>query len=346
MGESLKEAQAHLLKNNKKFMILGQGVNSESYGLKKFSPKRVLEMPISEVAFSGMAVGLASQGFRPLVHHIRTEFSLLVLDQILTHASRWQFNFKKNYHCPVSFRIGVGRGWGNGPQHTATYHSIFLQSPGLNVLIPAFAQDSYDHVMFLMNTIHPSVILEHRWLYKFGSVLNKNLKITKLNRATLVMGSKKILLLTYGDGLVEALKTKEILNQKKLDCSIMNISYFPAFERFNANLTNEIKKYQHIYMVDTSPYEFGLLQGLAGELLIKNCHKKIKSIKVISPPFVPCPTSAELSKVYYPNSKKIINIIFKDLKLNKIDIPEPTFNEIHLNPDYFMNKKYKIKKIY
>ncbi len=54
----------------------------------------------------------------------------------------------------------------------------------------------------------------------------------------------------------------------------------------------------------------------------------------------------ELSKVYYPNSKKIINIILKDLKLNKIDIPEPTFNEIHLNPDYFMNKKYKIKKIY
>ena len=79
MGEALKIAQQDLLKKKNKFMVFGQGVSSDGYGLKKIAPHKVIEMPISEVAFSGMAVGLASQGFRPLVHHIRTEFSLLVL---------------------------------------------------------------------------------------------------------------------------------------------------------------------------------------------------------------------------------------------------------------------------
>lgn len=347
MGEALKLAQQNLLKKKNNFMVFGQGVSSDSYGLKRIAPHKVIEMPISEVSFSGMAVGLASQGFRPLVHHIRTEFSLLVLDQILTHASRWEFNFKKDYICPVSFRVGIGRGWGNGPQHTATYHSVFLQSPGLNVMIPAFAQDAYDQIYFLMHTNNPSVILEHRWMYKIGSILKKKQAVKKLNTATLIKGPKKILLLTYGDGLVDCIKVKEILMKNKLDCSIICISFFPAYKRFSKQLLKEISEYKNIYLIDTSPYEFGLLQGIIGELFILSNKKKIKLVKIISPPFKPCPTSAKLAKKYYPNPDKILKKICKNLKIKKkINYKKLNFNEIHLNPEFNISTNYKLKRIY
>jgi pyruvate dehydrogenase E1 component beta subunit len=280
-GEAIKLALIQNLKSNKKFMVFGQGVNSKNYGLKDIAPKQVLEMPISEVGFTGMAVGLASQGFRPFVHHISTEFALLVLDQILTHASRWSYNFGTEYKCPISLRISVGRGWGNGPQHTATYHSIFLQSPGLDVMIPSLSQEAYDQVLYLLHNNNPSVFLEHRWLYKISSKLKIKKKITKLNRATLIKGTKKILLLTYGDGLVECIKTKEILNKNGLDCSILSISYLPAHQRVNANLINCILDYDKIYVVDTSPFDFGLLNGLLGIVLLEKNSLQKKIVKIL-----------------------------------------------------------------
>ena len=329
-GKAVDTAIHSNLKENKKFILMGLGV---SYGNKPFFssfPSRVLETPVSELSFTGMAVGLASQGFRPMVDHGRIEFSILALDQILTQASRWEFMFGGNYPCPVTFKLCVGRQWGNGPQHTGTYHSTFLQSLGMDIFIPSTPEEAYLHTKNSIKNKNPSVILEHRWLYLNDQNFQISKNSKKIHRGTAVKKNKsKILIVTYGDGFSESLKAQKILEGENVDVSVLSLSFFPKDKRVSKNILNEILKYEKLYYVDTSPFDFGILSSISG---LKNLNKKnyIKQNEHhISPPFYPCPTSPKLTSRYYPNGNIIAETIFFNEKKKKLKIKPLTFYETH-----------------
>src|SRR5258708_1021712 len=123
--DAILQAHAENLSENARSLILGLGVNypngadGTTKGLAGRFPKQVFDTPVSELSFTGMAVGLGSEGFRLIVHHGRVEFAMLAFDQIFTQASRWNYMFGGDYPCNIGFRICIGRQWGNGPQHTA-----------------------------------------------------------------------------------------------------------------------------------------------------------------------------------------------------------------------------------
>jgi pyruvate dehydrogenase E1 component beta subunit len=343
--ESIKFAHLKNLGMSKKNIVLGLGMTYPNEGLWEKFKNQVFDTPVSEMSTTGMAVGLASQGFRPCIVHGRVEFAMLAFDQIFTHASRWNYMFGGNYKCPVTFRIGIGRQWGNGPQHTASYHSIFLQSPGLNVFIPSTPFEAYEYLVYSSLCNEPSVFLEHRWLYKTFEYLDlKKINSNKLLLATLyeskIKKKKKYLIITYADGLIESLKAYQYLKER-VDINILNISGFSCYNRNYDKIIKLILKYDEIILFDTSPYEFGLLSGLVGFLGISS--NKIIKIKKFSPPFTPCPTSPSLTKNYYINYRKIIEYIQKKEKFNII-IKKAGFDELNLWPefDYTPFKKNKI----
>ena len=124
--EAIKKGILKILGKSKKNLLLGLEVTNVGTGFEENFPDQVFETPISEAASTGLAVGLATQGYRPHIVFGRVEFALVAFDLIFTQASRWAFTFGNKTICPVNFRIQIGRQWGNGPQHTANYHSIFL----------------------------------------------------------------------------------------------------------------------------------------------------------------------------------------------------------------------------
>ena len=164
-GKAIDVAILENLKKSKKFLLMGLGVSYDNKQFYSKFPKQVIETPVSELAFSGMAVGLGTQKYFPMVDHGRVEFSILAFDQIFTQAGRWEYMFGGNYPCTPCFKICIGRQWGNGPQHTGTYHSIFMQSLGLDIFIPSTPYEAYLHIKNILKLKNPAVILEHRWLY-------------------------------------------------------------------------------------------------------------------------------------------------------------------------------------
>jgi pyruvate dehydrogenase E1 component beta subunit len=326
-GEAINKAILKNLSISKKFLLMGLGVSYDNKEFYSKYPEQVIETPVSELSFTGMAVGLASQGYKPMIDHGRVEFSILALDQILTQAARWEFMFGGNYKCPACFKICIGRQWGNGPQHTGTYHSVFMQSLGMDIFIPSTPYEGYIHVLHTLKNNNPSVILEHRWLY----LNNQNFKIKnnyKIHKALLVGNKKKILIITYGDGFVESLKAKKILKENGIEVSVMSLSYFPKNERISKKIINAISNYEKIYYVDTSPYDFGLLSGLSGIINTSKKYKK-KPEFILASPFNPCPTSTKLTKNYYQNSYSISKAIYKMEKNKKLIIKPLTFEQIH-----------------
>ena len=145
--EAINLAHLHGLEKNKNSLILGLGVNypngadGTTKSLAAKYPSRVLDVPVSEAAFTGMSVGMATMGLNPIVHHGRIEFALLAMDSILTQASKWNFMFGGDYPCSLGLRINLGRQWGNGPQHTAAYTPLFINTPGIDVLWPSNPQE-------------------------------------------------------------------------------------------------------------------------------------------------------------------------------------------------------------
>lgn len=338
--DAIREGHLKNLSSNQRSLVIGLGMTYPNEGLSELYPDQVFDTPVSELALSGMAVGLASQGFFPTVVHGRIEFALLAMDQILTQASRWNYMFGGNYACPVSFRIAIGRQWGNGPQHTANYHSIFMQSPGLDIFIPSTPKEVFDHIRYISKIKNPSVILEHRWLYKTSQEFDTNSEIpSKLNQGSLYNSSVEtnILLVTYADGLIDAIKAKEYLEKIEIGINVLNISSFNQKGRISSEIHKIISDHEEVIFLDTAPIEFGIMSGVAGLNSFKQ--KKIRNnFHYLSPPFHPCPTAPSLTKDYYVSYDKIIEFIAKLSQKDNLEKITPSFDEINLWPEFDFTK--------
>jgi len=336
--DTIKDAQLHNLKAKSKFLVLGLEVSYDEAGLKKKFDKQVLETPVSELSYAGLAVGLATQGYLPFVHFGRIEFAMLAFDQIFTQASRWNYMFGGNYHCPVCFKIQIGRQWGNGPQHTASYNSIFLNSVGLDLFIPSTPQDCWNHITYILNNKNPSVILEHRWLMQTSQKIKKKIKKKIPNGHLYEEKKSDTLLITYGDSLPDCIRAQQILKKRNFKVSVLNLSFFPKEERFSKNIINTISNFKNLYFVDSAPFVGGLLGSLSAEVSSKINHLNIYHL---SPPNTPCPTSTKLVYNYYLNYVTISNKILKNNNLKKFSEKILTFEDVHLWPKFLYQDNYK-----
>ena len=146
--EAIDSATVEVLKQSRRNLLFGLEVTNQGSPYVKARKRQVFETPVSELSTTGLIVGLSTEGYNPTIVYGRVEFAMLAFDQIFTQASRWTYMFNQESKCNANFRIQVGRQWGNGPQHTANYHSIFLQSLGIDVYIPSTPEEAF----FQLNT--------------------------------------------------------------------------------------------------------------------------------------------------------------------------------------------------
>ncbi len=344
--DAICQAHKEGLDENIKSYVIGLGVDypngadGTTKGLSKEFPERVLDCPVSESAVTGMCVGMASMGYNPIVHHGRVEFALLAMDQILTQAAKWDYMFGGDYPCRFSARLNIGRQWGNGPQHTSSYNSLFANTPGLNVLWPSRPKEAYLYTKYMHNSDSPSIQMEHRWLFKTKDKIENGLETTKLQTAAVYGDCSDIIILTYGDSLVEALKVKEKVDDRNI--SIICLTAFVGSRVIPEELKLLIKNSNTLLVLDSSNYEYGLLQGVIGSLGEEgNLPKKIK---VFSPPFIPVATAAKLVQEYYPVCPSLITYLRKT-KLTASVSEQYSFDEINLPPEFDFTE-YQPDKIF
>ena len=333
--EAIASAHREGLIVNENSLILGLGVNYENgadgttKGLAAEFGERLMDVPVSEAAFTGMAVGMGNSGLNPVVHHGRVEFALLAMDQILTQAAKWNFMFGGDYPCSLGIRLNIGRQWGNGPQHTSSYSSLFLNTPGLNIFWPSRPSEAYYYTKRLHTLKNPTISMEHRYL--FGTSDSREVKTTakKIQTACSYGSGEKVTVLTYGDGLIEALRIRNHIPD--LDIKIICLTSFINDRKIDFQLVDEIDRSEQIIVIDTANYNYGLLQGTIGQIA-QNIDVS-KKLKIFSPPFAPCATAPSLVKDYYPRAPEIVDYLIS-LKLTKDPMNVYSFDELHLPANY------------
>jgi len=161
-AEQIKEGLDEVLGTDQKSLIMGLGVTDPkgvfgtTLGLfDKYGPRRVIETPTSENAMTGIGVGLAITGYRPIMVHQRLDFFLLAMDQLVNSAAKWHYMFGGQQSVPLTIRLITGRGWGQGPTHSQNLHTWFTHIPGLKVVMPAFASDAKNVVSCINSGSEP-----------------------------------------------------------------------------------------------------------------------------------------------------------------------------------------------
>ncbi|MGZ5926964.1 MAG: alpha-ketoacid dehydrogenase subunit beta, partial [Rhizomicrobium sp.] len=132
---------------------------------KQFGSDRVFDMPTSESAMTGIAIGAALNGLKPVLTHQRLDFALLSMDQLVNNAAKWRFMFGGRRSVPITIRMIIGRGWGQGPTHSQSLQAWFAHIPGLKVVMPTTAEDAKGLLLSSIFDPDPVIFLEHRWLH-------------------------------------------------------------------------------------------------------------------------------------------------------------------------------------
>ncbi len=339
-AQAINKALHEEMKRNKNLVCFGLGINDPlrffgtTKNLKeKFGEDRVFETPTSENAMTGVGVGMSIHKNPCVMMHQRLDFFLLAMDQLVNSAAKWHYMFGGQKSVPITIRLIVGKGWGQGPTHSQSLQSWFAHIPGLKVVMPSLPNDAYNLLKSSIRDPNPVIFIEHRWLHEIEEkkILIKNLK--KNISAKLLNKGKDLTILSYSLSTIEILSMKKILFDNNVSYDHVDISTLKPLDL--SLLKNSLKKTKKLLIVDTISHPIcSIGSEILSQIFLDKEIKLKKNPILISLPDIPTPTSFFYTKDFYVGKKEIFNSVEKllgrklryHLNLNEIhDVPNKNF---------------------
>lgn len=285
-----------------------KGVFGTTLGLQdRFGEARVFDMPASENAMTGVAIGASLNGIRPIMSHQRVDFFLLALDQLVNNAAKWHYMFGGQTSVPITIRLIIGRGWGQGPTHSQSLQAWLAHIPGLKVVMPATAADAKGLLLSSIFDDNPVVFLEHRWLHNLKSDVPENDFRIPIGKAQQLRAGKDISIISLSYMTIEALHALEFLENNDVTCDLIDLRSVKPIDW--ELIFDSVRKTGRLLVLDT-----GVITGsIAGEIVARvsiECFDSlIQAPQRIALPDFPTPTSPALTKDFYAAAVEIVNKI-------------------------------------
>ena len=305
-----------------------KGIFGTTLGLKeKFGSNRVFDMPVSENAMTGVAIGASLNGIRPVMSHQRLDFFLLAMDQLVNNAAKWFYMFGGKKSVPITIRLIIGRGWGQGPQHSQNLQSWFAHVPGLKVVMPTTSYDAKGMLLSAIFDDNPVVFLEHRWLHNMeGDVPVGDYRVP-LDKAGILATGGDLTIVSLSYMTVEALHAMEALQMQGIHCDLIDLRSINPIDW--DTIFRSVKKTGRILALDTASETL----SVAGEIIAKVSTELFNDLKCppgrIALPDYPTPTSPALSGHYY---KWAVNIVREVGEMLGRTLDTEYINKIHKTP--------------
>jgi len=310
------------LESDPRVVIIGEGVPDpknifgSTAGLReKYGTRRVFDMPLAENGVTGVCIGAAMSGLRPVMIHQRIDFSLLALDQIINNAAKWSYMFNGVTSVPLVIRLIIGRGWGQGPQHSQSLQAIFAQIPGLKVVMPTTARDAKGMMLAAIEDENPVIFIEHRWLHQIEDNVQDNYYITPFGKARKMYDGSDVTIAAFSYMSIEALKAGRALDVHcGISADIFDVRSLSPLDI--DSIIDSIKKTGKLIVVDTAS-KSGSFSGELLSQVIERGFSYLKEAPVrIAAPDHPAPTSHYMADGYYPEATeialKVVDMVHKD----------------------------------
>lgn len=296
----------------------------------RFGAERVFDMPTSENAMTGVAIGAALNGIKSVMTHQRIDFFLLAMDQLVNSAAKWHYMFGGQKSIPITIRLIIGRGWGQGPTHSQNLQAWFAHIPGLKVVMPTTPEDAKGLLLASIFDPNPVVFLEHRWLHNtVGEVSDGDCRIP-LGKARIAKVGADITIVAMSYMTVEALHAANYLESQGISCEVIDLRTIKPLDW--QTVMDSVAKTGRLLALDS-----GFTTGsVAGEIVARVAMEKFSELKTaparLAMPDVPEPTSPALTKGFYVRAtdvaEKVMMMLGRDVSQVRLNLTEPTPHDV------------------
>ena len=311
--QAIRQALADSMAQDKNVILMGEDVGvyggcfKVSEGLIRQFPNQVIDTPVSEEGFTGMAIGAAMMGMRPVIEIMYADFFTLIFDPIVNHAAKTHFLSAGQFSCPIVIRLPEGSGTGHGAQHTQSPEALFLNESGLKMVAPSNPSDAYNLLRKAIADNNPVLFFEHKLLYDTtGPVTKEDIEIGK---AKVVREGKDLTLISYSHAMKTALETAELLSQRGIESTVVDLCSLKPLDS-ETILSQTGKTGRTVMIQDTAA------TGSVGSDVLALIASDKKTFGILKdPPLMICgkssptPFSKDLEKNSVPNAAESAELI-------------------------------------
>lgn len=290
--------------------VMGQGVDDfrgiygTTKGLaEKYGADRCFDTPLAEEAMTGVAVGAALAGMRPIHTHIRMDFMLLCVNQIINMAAKSRYAYGGTVSVPLVIRAVIGRSWGQGAQHSQALHSLFMHIPGLRVAAPTTPYDAKGLLTQSIRDNNPVIFVEHRMLHPQKGHVPANQYTVQFGKARVLAKGSDVTIVGILHAAVECLRARDCLAEVGVQAEVIDpVSLSPLDVE---TIADSVRRTRRLLIVDSGWTFCGASAEIVTAVSERLNGQAPFAFKRMG--FAPtvCPTTKKLQDLFYPTVSEI-----------------------------------------
>jgi pyruvate dehydrogenase E1 component beta subunit len=304
--EAIAQAMSEEMRKDESIFLIGEevaeynGAYKASKGmLDEFGAKRVIDSPIAEAGFSGIAIGSAMNGCRPIVEYMTFNFSLVCIDQIINNAAKIYQMSAGQWNCPIVFRGPTGAAGQLGATHSQSFDSWYANCPGLKVVVPSNPYDAKGLLKSAIRDNDPVIFMESEQMYGDKMMLPEEEYTIPIGVADIKKVGSDITLVSYGKLMKVALKTAEELEKENISVEVIDLRTIRPLDY--DTVINSVKKTNRLVILEESWPFAGVSTEISYMVQQKAFDYLDAPIKRINTKDTSAPYSAGLYDIWFPS---------------------------------------------
>ncbi|MES2229371.1 MAG: alpha-ketoacid dehydrogenase subunit beta [Pseudomonadota bacterium] len=309
--EACRQAIRDALLADERCFVMGEDVGK--YGgcyavtkglLEEFGPQRIVDTPLAENGFTGLGVGAALAGLRPIVEIMTCNFSLLALDQIMNNAATLPHMSGGQFAVPLVIRMATGGGRQLAAQHSHSLEGWYAHIPGLKVLVPGTVEDARWMLAGALADPNPVLIFEHIVLYNVEGELDPAVRAVDIAHARRRRAGRDVSLVTYGNSLPKCLAAADALAAEGIAAEVIDLRVLRPLDM--TTVVESVTRTRRVVIVDEGWKSGSVSAEIAARLAEDALYELDAPVRRVCSREVPVPYAAHLEEAALPRVEEIV----------------------------------------
>jgi pyruvate dehydrogenase E1 component beta subunit len=312
--EACKQALRDALAADPRTFVMGEDVGK--YGgcyavtkglLEEFGPRRIVDTPLAENGFTGMGIGAAMAGLRPIVEIMTCNFSLLALDQIMNNAATLSHMTGGQFAVPLVIRMATGGGRQLAAQHSHSLEGWYAHIPGLKVAVPGTVEDARHMLAAALADPNPVLIFEHVMLYNVEGELDPAVRAVDLKHAKLRRAGRDVTLVTYGNSLPKCLQSAERLAADGIEAEVIDLRILRPLDM--PTVFESLRRTRRLVVADEGWRSGSISAEIAARVAEEALYELDAPVGRVCSREVPVPYAAHMEELTLPSVERIVDAV-------------------------------------
>jgi len=308
--EALNEALHEEMEKDSTVFLMGEGIAERGGSYKvtvglldKFGGDRVVDTPISENGFTGMGVGAALTGMKPVVEILFIDFSMLILDQVINQAAKFKFMSGGTGKVPIVIRTQGGVGNGLAAQHSQSLEAIFYHIPGLRLVMPSTPFDAKGLLKTAIQSDDPVIFIEHKLLYMNEGIVPENDYTIEFGKGDIKREGTDLTIIAWSNMVHRSLEAAEILAKEGIEAEVVDPRTLVPLDM--GLILESVRKTEHVLIVQEAVRRGGVASDIASLIQEEAFDYLDAPVTIAAGKNTPVPFNLNLEKIVIPGVQDI-----------------------------------------